>query len=277
MFNRSYHFIPANKPKLFGRLATLGADAYIFDLEDAVAESEKAISLSSLQTWLQSQSSIDGVYLRVNGHRHALAAEEKKLITSMPGMGVVLPKVESRSELDETCLFYGLTPKRPLIALIESARGFTQVRDILARGILSAVGLGLEDFLSGSIYETSDILKLVDQLRVTLALEAMSHGVESIDTISTDFSGGDSFLTELREIKATGMSGKFSIHPNQIASINAAFFPNESLCYKAKRLFLDIPDLDENMGYFQHKDELLSPPKIKKLKEVLQFVKHHGH
>ncbi len=108
MFKRSYHFIPANKPKLFDRLATLGADAYIFDLEDAVAESEKDAAISTLQTWLPSQPRMDSLYVRVNGHRHALAALEKKLISSFPGLGIVLPKVESRRELEDACNFYGL-------------------------------------------------------------------------------------------------------------------------------------------------------------------------
>ncbi len=150
------------------------------------------------------------------------------------------------------------------------------MQDILAGRGLFAIGLGLEDFLSGSIYESTEIPKLVDHLRVSLAIAAMSHGVESIDTISTDFSGGDSFLAELRESKATGMTGKFSIHPKQIVGINATFLPNESLCDKAKHLFRDLPDLDEDLGYFQHQDELLSPPKIKKLKKILEFAKHHG-
>lgn len=275
MFNRSYHFIPANKAKLFDRVASLGADAYIFDLEDAVAESEKASCISAMQTWLHRQPCMDSLYLRVNGHQHVLATKEKELISSFPGLGIVLPKVESCSELDEACLFYGLTTGRPLIALIESARGFTQLQDILTRGVLSAIGLGLEDFLSGSIYESSDIPKLVDHLRVSLALAAMSHGVDAIDTISIDFSGGDSFLAELQEIKATGMSAKFSIHPKQIAGINDTFSPNISLHEKTKCIFRDLPDLDEHQGYFYHQGELLSPPKIKKLHKVLNFAEHH--
>jgi hypothetical protein len=52
MFDRSYHFIPANRPKLFDRSGSLGADVYVFDLEDAVSRDEKPAALAALEEWV---------------------------------------------------------------------------------------------------------------------------------------------------------------------------------------------------------------------------------
>ena len=119
MADRSYHFIPASKPILFDRAATLGADCYIFDLEDAVAADQKAAAICDLRAWLEGNSPKFRIMVRVNHPQHPLADQEQALLSDFPRLGVVLPKVESASQMKDWVRFYtGNSGSREVMALI---------------------------------------------------------------------------------------------------------------------------------------------------------------
>lgn len=277
MINRSYHFIPANKPQLFARIPQLGADAYVFDLEDAVPGESKADAVQQLRAWLNATSVEKCYYVRLNGHTSAYAGLEKSLLNEFPGLSVVLPKVESVEGLAAATEFYELED-RCVLGLMESATGLGEIDLILKSGLLTAVGLGLEDFLCESIYEGSQIPVLVQSVRSSIALAAMRFGVEAIDTISLDFSKeGEALLSDALQARSSGMTGKFSIHPNQIQKINECFGPSEALLQQALTHKDLISQASSESGYFKVGDEIFSPPKIKKLKRVLQYVNEHGN
>jgi len=272
---RSYHFIPANKPKLFDRVDSLDADAYIFDLEDAVPGEAKAESLAQLSDWLSGRGSLKGLYLRVNGFEHPVAGQERDFLDQFPTLGVVLPKVESVVGLSRSIDFYGLGGKRRLIGLIESPFGLKNLDSILEVEALCAIGLGLEDFLSDSIFNADQLDTLVATVRAQIALAAMSWEIEAIDTISLNFIAGAALDDDVLVARSAGFSAKFSIHPSQIAVINTYFSPADGFIAKAKLLEQELEYLSEESGYFRTTDStLLSPPTLKKLKRVLQYMHH---
>lgn len=276
MPNRSYHFIPSNKPKLFDRLEQIAADAYVFDLEDAVADASKEDALQSLSTWLTSQVPTDSLFVRLNGHLSRIAAQERELLQAVPWLSIVLPKLTTARELEASFEYYGLRG-RTVIGLIEDAVALRSVDEILETNLLSAIGLGLEDFLSGSVYTHGQVADFVRHIRTKIALAAFAHGIEAIDTVSLDFSEEGALLKrDALQALSAGMTAKFSIHPNQVATINKCFMPETALIEQALRQRKWLKQTSVNLGYMNIDGEVLSPPKINKLKTILKYNEQFG-
>lgn len=276
MFNRSYHFIPGSKPKLLERIPSLEADCFVLDLEDGVSEEEKLLALGWIDDWLGSEADLSRIYVRVNGDSHPIAAKERDCLCKFPDVGVVLPKVSSPSVLSRMCDFYALHRGRRIIGLIESARGLGNLDEILAMKQLSGVALGLEDFLCHSVHDASSLGLLVATIRSKIALLAMSWQIEAIDTVSLDLEAGKELACEIYNARASGMTGKFSIHPKQIAMINSEFSPSSENIDKALRIRHKLGETLEGKGYFRFENEIISPPKIEKIKTTLKFIEYHG-
>jgi citrate lyase subunit beta/citryl-CoA lyase len=277
MFERSYHFIPANRPKLFGRTGSLGADVYVFDLEDAVSRDDKPGALIALEEWVGHQQEFEKLFVRVNGREDPLAEAERTFLLKYPQLGIVLPKITSAAMLQQSVEYYRLDASRRIIGLIEDAAGLQALPRILELEILQAVGLGLEDFLSHSIFDTAQLETLVDHIRSEIALAAMARGIDAIDTISMDITGGEQLKTDVSNARSTGFNGKFSIHPSQIAPINEGFSPSTEILEKAATIsgMLNTEDLES--GYLRIAGEIISPPKLKKLQTIKQFSDTHEH
>lgn len=275
MFERSYHFVPANRSKLFDRIDSLGADAYVFDLEDAVSRDEKPDALAVLETWVSQQANFDKIYVRLNGYEDSLAEAERAFLLKYTKLGVVLPKVNSPSALEESVEYYQFDHSRRIIGLIEDAPGVQALPRILELGVLHAVGLGLEDFLSDSIFETSQLATLVAHVRSEIVIAAMTAGVDAIDTISIDTQGGAQLMSDIDTACSAGFNAKFSIHPSQIAPINAGFHPSKESLSKVSKIFDAMSSEDIESGYLRLGSEIISPPKLKKLKTIKEFNDYH--
>jgi citrate lyase subunit beta/citryl-CoA lyase len=275
MFDRSYHFIPANRPKLFDRSGSLGADVYVFDLEDAVSRDEKPAALAALEEWVGQQQNFDKIFVRVNGREDPLAEAERAFLLKYPELGIVLPKVSSAAALSQSVEYYQLNASRRIIGLIEDAAGLQALSEILQLEVLQAVGLGLEDFLSDSIFDTSQLEKLVDHIRAEIALASMACGIDAIDTISMDLTGGEQLKRDISNARSAGFNGKFSIHPSQIIAINEGFCPSSKILEKASTIFETLNSTDLESGYLRIAGEIISPPKLKKLQTIKQFSDHH--
>ena len=274
MADRSYHFIPASKPILFDRAATLGADCYIFDLEDAVAADQKAAAICDLRAWLEGNSPKFRIMVRVNHPQHPLADQEQALLSDFPRLGVVLPKVESASQMKDWVRFYtGNSGSREVMALIESAAGLREIDDILAAGLLHAVGLGLEDFMVQAFGCASELGDLVRHVRCRLGVAAMEHGIPAIDSISLDLRGDGTLPEELAAARSAGLTAKFSIHPHQIDPINRSFSPSAEMLALAAKLSGQLKT--DQRGYLRLGGEIVSPPKIKRLQRLQKYLQSH--
>ena len=96
--NRSFLFAPGNHPRRVEKAFTLGADAVILDLEDAVAIAEKPAAREAVVAALARTRPCRG-YARVNAPSTPYCYADLVSVLR-PGIdGVVLPKVESAADL----------------------------------------------------------------------------------------------------------------------------------------------------------------------------------
>lgn len=277
MFERSFHFVPASRPRLFERVDSLGADAYVFDLEDAVAAEDKPEAITALKDFLSTTHSHEKLFVRVNGTDQPWWEAERELLAGAPQAGIVLPKVESAAAFAKAIEDYKIADTRRVIALVESAPGLAVCRELAGVFPLFALGLGLEDFLSGHLFSAHELPSLVERIRCELSLAAMAAGIIAIDTISTDTTGGQEMRDAAIAARAAGMHAKFSIHPTQIGLINDIFSPPAESIEEAEHLVKLAEKTGAASGYLKHDGKIISPPKLKKAQLLNRFAHHYDN
>ena len=95
MNNRSYLFVPGNKPDRFEKARISGVDAVMVDLEDAVPEEEKEAAREDVSSWLSSERP---VFVRINAASTPWFDDDLEAVRR-PGLaGILLPKAEYPAE-----------------------------------------------------------------------------------------------------------------------------------------------------------------------------------
>jgi citrate lyase beta subunit len=275
MLARSFHFVPANRLEWSAKAYDAGADAVVFDLEDAVADPEKSEAAKALASFLAHHNKHADRFVRLNGLGSSLKEEENALLEANPAVGVVLPKVENALHLEKLLEQYPLAATRQLILLIETAKGIENCADILTRCRPFAVALGLEDLLSASIFPRKDLTNFVRYVRCRLAAVGLAYGCLTIDTVSLDTSGEIEFRQDCEEARLCGMQSKFTIHPAQIPATNELFAPDAAAVSQARDLVEKCAGRTA-IGYGMHLGKIISPPALNKAKLLAKFFDAHA-
>jgi (S)-citramalyl-CoA lyase len=236
--HRSWLFTPASRPDRFPRgTGPGGTDIVILDLEDAVAPADKDDARFSALRFLGSSSARSfGAALRINGlDTPAGIADIAALLQSeaQPDF-VVLPKTETPAHIRILDRLLTSTHKSAgLIGLIESAAGLKEVEAVATAS----------PRLRGLLFGAAD---MAADLGASTGWDALSHargrvvaacalsGVLAIDTPFFDVHDGAGLESETIKSIALGFSAKAAIHPNQIATINAALTPSAAHVEKAR-------------------------------------------
>jgi citrate lyase subunit beta/citryl-CoA lyase len=177
------------------------------------------------------------VFVRVNGLATPWFADDIAEVIFPELAGVVVPKLESRADVDAVasalqragCAGIGI------LAGIESARGVAHVADVLVEPVRWCY-FGAEDFVAdmGGVRTPGNTEVLYARSRVALA--ARLAGVHAIDQIVADFRDEERYLADAGEGRALGYRGKLCIHPAQVALAHRTFTPSEEEVERARRL-----------------------------------------
>jgi citrate lyase subunit beta / citryl-CoA lyase len=215
---RSLLFVPADRPDRYARAFESGADAVIFDLEDAVLE--KAEGRLALIVGAPPPDQRAGVktLVRINPPASAVGRGDMTAALKLQADGLVVPKADPAS------VALAAAAGLPLIALVETAAGVlaaaeTAEHPAVATLMFGAVDLGAELGMSDS--PAGDELLL---FRSTLVLAAAAAGKPApIDSPCLAIREPGVLELEIGRAKRLGFAGKACIHPSQIATVAAGF------------------------------------------------------
>ncbi len=217
MIHRSLLFVPGHRPERFDKAAASGAHQVVLDLEDAVAPDAKSEARQMIAAWLKQGGQ---AMVRVNAADSPWHAEDIRMLHSIPGVGVMLPKACK----DSLASLVKDLPGRPVIALLETVRGYLQLRDVCAIRGLDRIAFGSLDF--GSESGIADEVDALTTVRTTIVLESAYAGLQApIDGVSTEFNDVERMRSDVLRSKQLGFGGKLCIHPRQVAAVNDAFLP----------------------------------------------------
>ena len=254
---RSMLFLPGNNPNMLINASCLGADAVIFDLEDAVSPAEKdAARILVRNTMRYMDLSGCEVIVRINSVDTDYWKEDIDTILPEKPDLILLPKTSTpddalmadkyMSEVEEKL---GLPQNSVgLMPLIETALGVENSYAIASSTKrVKALFLGAEDLTADLQCKRTKEGREIEYARHRLVVAARSAGVDVYDTPFTDVNDDEGIYTDASLAKSFGFTGKASISPRHIDAINSVFSPTESEVEYAYEV-MDAIRLAKEMG-----------------------------
>ena len=232
---RSMLFLPGNTPNILINGAYLGADAVIFDLEDAVSPDEKDSARILVRNTIR-YLDFSGceIIVRINSLDNDFWKADLDTIVPQKPNWIMLPKTALPehvrtvdaylTELEEK-LGLGHNSVR-LMPLIETALGVENAFAIAtASKRVGALFLGAEDLTADLQCKRTKESREIEYARGRLVVAARAAGVDVYDTPFTDVNDDIGIETDAQLAKSLGFSGKASISPRHVEVINRVFTP----------------------------------------------------
>ncbi len=275
---RSLLFIPANSPAMLQNADVFAADAVIFDLEDAVALSEKDAALDLLDQFLNKfkLNSIEKI-VRINQLDSPFSLLDLKLIADERIDTIMLPKATSGNtlslakKLDRIEKQKHMTKTIKILPIIESAKSVIEVSMIASSQRVNGLLLGGEDLATDLEVERTEAGHEIFLSRAMLILASKANKIDAIDTPYTDIKNEDGLKKDTKFSKGLGMNARVCIHPNQIDAINEIFSPNKNEIEHAKKIINAYQDsLKTGKGAFSVDGKMIDKPIIERAQKVIE-------
>ncbi|MEM1100896.1 MAG: CoA ester lyase [Pseudomonadota bacterium] len=229
---RSVLYIPGSKARAVEKAKTLSVDAIIFDLEDAVALSEKANARALLAATLA-----EGGYgpraqiVRINGMDTEWGADDLATIAAIGPEAMLLPKVNSAADILALAARLDTIPEAAMTriwAMMETPQGVLNAAEIARAPRMAGMVMGTNDLAKDlGTRSTPDRAPLLAALSQCL-LAARAAGIVIVDGVFNAFKDEDGLRAECAQGRDFGFDGKTLIHPAQVAIANAAFAPTDA-------------------------------------------------
>ena len=235
---RSMLFLPGNNPNMLINGNCLGADAIIFDLEDAVSPAEKDAARVLVRNTLRYMD-FTGCETIVRINSIDTPYWQKDLDTILPWKPnmILLPKTASAADalaadayMTELEKQLGMEPNTvALMPLIETALGVENAFAIAtSTKRVRALFLGAEDLTADLQCKRTKEGKEIFYARTRLVMAARAAGVDVYDTPFTDVNDDVGIREDAEFAKNLGFSGKASISPRHVEVINEVFSPTQA-------------------------------------------------
>ena len=243
---RSMLYVPATSEKFIEKAHERGADAIKIDLEDAVALAEKPRARTLVRSAAKTVAR-GGADVLVRINRPLRMAVDDLEASVWPEVhGLVLPKVESADHIGFLAeIITELEDERDmqrghikLMALIETPRGYSNVRDIAhSSERLSAIALGQEDFSAEMGMVEPEGMSLLSYYQ-TVQVAAREAGILPIGYPGSiaEFTDLELFKSNALIARKLGFDGGACIHPKQVPILNEAFTPTDQEIDRSERM-----------------------------------------
>ncbi|MFT5111621.1 MAG: (S)-citramalyl-CoA lyase [Parasphingorhabdus sp.] len=271
---RSFIFSPGLRPEMFPKALASGTDIVCVELEDGIAPRDKDEARRKTLQLFETPQADDGVerIVRINCLREAFGiADIQAILTSdTPPPALMLPKVRTP---DEVVLLDNLLTERGhntrLHIIIETNAGLEAAFDIAhCSSRIYALFFGGVDMAAELRCDNSWEPLLYARSRVVHA--AASAGLDVIDVPYLDLEDPQGMAVEARQAKSLGFSGKGSVHPKQIAAINAVFTPSQDEITRARRIIETFEEADTGLVVIDGK--LIEKPVLRNMYRILAIA-----
>ena len=284
---RSFLFIPGDSEKKFGKVDGTPADAFIFDLEDAVAAARKPVAREMTPAFIKDRPRgrrHGQMWVRVNPLDTPWTLEDLAAIVPAAPDGIMLPKVNGPEDVRqvsdylsalETAAGVEVGSIRILPVATETAISPFRLGDYAGARLDRLYGLtwGAEDLssaigASGNTDASGQWALTYKMVRSLCLLGAHAAGVEAVDTLFVDFRDPEGLRASCRAARAEGFSGRVAIHPAQVEVINEAFSPSDEEVAFAQRV-VDLFAANPDSGTLGLDGKMLDIPHLKQAQKTL--------
>lgn len=238
-------YSPPNRADRILKAMSYGADAVIYDLEDAVAPGERGTARANLQAALDGFVATDDtphLQVRVNPVGTDDFGRDLEMVHAIPAIrSIRVPKVASAAELDEIVGRAGR--QLGVHALVETASGVQNLPEICAHDGVTGVSLGEGD-LRAELRITGDVV--LDQIRGALVIALAAAGKPSpMGAASLNIRDHAALFADTQHLARLGFLGRTAIHPGQLEHIRAAFRPDPAEYERARAILASLSGTDD--------------------------------
>ena len=276
---RTLLFMPGNNPGMLASAGALGQDMVIFDLEDAVAQTEKDAARVLVRHALR-YARPEGmeVIVRINDLGTTFWRED--LIACVAGEAdyIMLPKCTVPEDLtaianamEDAAAKHGGRMPKGLLVIIESPLGMENVFAIASgHPLLKGMLLGAEDLTADLGAKRTPKGDEVLFARSRLLMACKAAGVKAIDCpfpFVNDIAG---LATDAAFAAQLGFDGKAVISPHHVHIVNTAFSPSEEQLQWAERVMAAAERAKkEGKGAVSLNGMMIDLPVIKRAENIL--------
>jgi len=263
--------VPGDRPERYEKAIAAGADAVIFDLEDAVGQGQKDEARRLVAAYFDQQPASPDVLrgIRVNNIHTLAGLRDIEVLACMARLPdfVALPKVESSAEVLIYDRHLGRAGSNPeLVCIVETALGLERALDIAtATSSTAIIGFGGGDLAADLGTELSWENMLPARMRIIQA--AAAARISAMDMPWFDIGDAAGLADEARLAKRLGFRCKLAIHPRQVAVIADNIGPTAEETAWARRV---VEAFEQNAGRaFQLDGRMIDEPIYQQQRRVL--------
>ncbi|NML08929.1 CoA ester lyase [Sphingobium sp. AR-3-1] len=229
---RSLLFLPASNARAIAKARTLPCDMVILDLEDAVPDDAKEDARAGAVAALGEGFGGRIGAVRINVAGTPWHGAEMVAVKASAADYVVLPKVETGRQVKDV---YSVCQK-PVIAMIESARGVLAAVEIAAAEGCAGLFMGNNDLRRDLGIPAGAGREGLSHALQAVVLAARAAGIAVFDGVYNRLDDLGALEAECVAGHALGFDGKTLIHPAQVPVANAVFGPDAQALADARRL-----------------------------------------
>ncbi|MDF2675435.1 MAG: citE3 [Clostridiales bacterium] len=283
---RTMLFVPGNNPGMLKDAGLYGADSLMFDLEDAVAITEKDSARFMVYNAIKNLDYGDiEIVVRINGLDNPFGREDIEAVVRA-GVDVIrLPKTETKEDIlaveaaiEEVERKIGRVGSTKMMAAIESTMGVINAYSIATSSKrLIGIALGAEDYVTNlKSKRYPDGMELMGA-RSQIVIAARAAGIYALDTVYSDIENMEGFKREVELIKQLGFDGKSVINPRQIKPVHEIFTPTEKEIEKSSNIVRAARAAQkQGLGVISLNGKMIDKPIIERAERLLQLAMAAG-
>jgi citrate lyase subunit beta / citryl-CoA lyase len=272
---RSLLFVPGDRPERMEKALTMGADALILDLEDAVAPPAKGAAREATARFLRDAARRPQLFVRVNPLDSGLIDADLAAVLEARPDGLLLAKAEGAASVE------ALVAKAPGVPILpiatETPAAIFQLGSYAAVSRhLAGLTWGAEDLPAAIGAATSReadgrYTPPYEMARSLTLFGAHAAGVAAIETVYPAFRDLDGLAAYAARARRDGFTGMMAIHPAQIAVINDAFTPSEAELDGARAIVAAFA-AHPGAGALQIDGRMIDAPHLKQARRLLDMA-----
>jgi len=284
---RTMLFVPGNNPGMLKDAGLYGADSLMFDLEDAVAISEKDSARLLVYNAIKTLDYGDTeIVVRINSLDNPFGRQDIEAVVRA-GVDVIrLPKTETKEDILAVEAIIEEVERKigrevgstKMMAAVEGAFGVINAYSIAtASKRLIGIALGAEDYVTNlKTKRYSDGMELMGA-RSQIVIAARAAGIYALDTVYADVDNMEGFKREVNLIKQLGFDGKSVINPKQIKPVHEIFSPTEQEIKKSIDIYRAATAAQkQGLGVIALNGKMIDKPIIERAVRMLQLAKAVG-
>jgi len=282
---RSALSVPGSSERMLVKAIGLEVDEVIADLEDSVAADAKEPARELVAAFLEREESLaPAVAVRINTLESPWGERDVVDLVGRVGSRIgslIVPKVERAADVAAVeRLLDGLGDRADgvgLQALVETAGGLLRVGEIAAASPrLEALILGYAD-LAASLGRGPGLSPPESWLfaQETVLVASRAYGLQAVDGPYLEIRDEAGLRRRVEHVRALGFDGKWAVHPEQLAIINAAFTPAPEELARAQSV-LDALAHAEGRGAVELQGAMIDEASRKMALEVIARARAAG-